>query len=82
MVFRFTKIREKIVYVADTSNSTIREIRGVGTSNVVTTIAGMAGVNGSADGMGTNVQFKRRFWSKCARLTRRGNIWWGRRADV
>jgi hypothetical protein len=42
------------VYVADTSNDTIREITSGG---VVTTLAGTAGVPGSVDGVGTAAQF-------------------------
>src|SRR5262249_31713019 len=42
------------VYVADTSNSTIRKISSAGE---VTTLAGSAGVFGSTDGMGTNARF-------------------------
>ena len=47
------------VYVADTLNYTIRQIRPApGTTNwVVSTIAGSAGVVGSADGVGTNAMF-------------------------
>ena len=38
------------VYVADTSNSTIRRLFPAGTNWVVSTLAGLAGANGSADG--------------------------------
>src|SRR5208283_4951170 len=42
------------VYVADTYNNTMRKVTPAG---VVTTIAGLAGVSGSADGIGANAQF-------------------------
>jgi sugar lactone lactonase YvrE len=42
------------VYVSDTGNDTIREITAAGT---VTTLAGTAGVVGSADGTGSSAQF-------------------------
>jgi sugar lactone lactonase YvrE len=44
------------VYVADTANNTIRKIASNG---VVSTLAGLAGTHGSADGNGSNA----RFWS-------------------
>ena len=42
------------IYVADTANDNIRKITSAG---VVSTIAGSAGISGSADGVGTNAQF-------------------------
>jgi hypothetical protein len=42
------------VYVADTSNSTIRKVTPAG---VVTTLAGLAGTSGSADGPGSAARF-------------------------
>jgi sugar lactone lactonase YvrE len=45
------------VYVADTYNYTIRKMTPVGTNWVVTTLAGLAGLAGSADGMGTAARF-------------------------
>jgi hypothetical protein len=42
------------VYVADTWNHTIRKISS---AKVVTTIAGLAGISGSADGTGTEARF-------------------------
>jgi streptogramin lyase len=42
------------VYVADTYNSTIRKISANG---VVTTLAGMAGIVGSTDGIGSDARF-------------------------
>lgn len=46
--------KEGNLYVADAGNSTIRKITPAG---VVNTLAGTAGVSGSADGMGTTASF-------------------------
>lgn len=47
-----------VIYVADTDNSTIRKIEAGG---VVTTVAGLAGVDGIAEGAGTSSRFNRPF---------------------
>lgn len=44
------------IYVADTNNNAIRKVTGTG---AVTTLAGKAGVTGSADGTGTAASFNR-----------------------
>src|SRR5205085_6019592 len=46
-----------ILYVADTWNYSIKKITSVGGDWVVSTLAGLAQVHGSADGTGTNAQF-------------------------
>jgi hypothetical protein len=45
------------VYVADTFNNTIRKLTPVGTNWVVTTLGGMSGIWGSADGRGSAARF-------------------------
>lgn len=45
------------LYVADTDDSTIRKIAPVGTNWVVSTLAGVPGNPGAADGTGTNALF-------------------------
>jgi hypothetical protein len=45
------------VYVAEFNSHTIRKVTPVGTNWVVTTVAGKAGANGSADGTGSAARF-------------------------
>lgn len=45
------------LYVADTLNNTIRKVSSVGTNWVVSTLAGLAGTNGSADGTNKAARF-------------------------
>ena len=45
------------IYVADSGNSTIRQVARVGTNWVVTTLAGQAGVTGSNDATGSAARF-------------------------
>jgi streptogramin lyase len=46
------------LYVADINNCTVREVTPVGTNWVVTTLAGLAGNPGSANGMGSGARFR------------------------
>jgi len=45
------------LYVADTSNDTIRKMTPLGTNWVTSTLAGLAGITGITDGTGTNALF-------------------------
>src|ERR1051326_313621 len=45
------------LYVADYGNNTIRKISQAGTNWVVSTLAGLPGVSGNADGVNTNTRF-------------------------
>ena len=45
------------IYVTDTRNFTIRKLTPMGTEWVVTTIAGQAGISGSADGTNNDARF-------------------------
>src|SRR5438093_566942 len=45
------------IYVTDTRNFTIRKLTPMGTDWVVTTVAGQAGVSGSADGTNNDARF-------------------------
>ncbi len=49
------------LYVSDRYYGTIRKITPVGTNWVVTTIAGSAGISGTADGTGSNARFNQPF---------------------
>jgi len=60
------------LYVMDTYNQTIRKMTLVGTSWVVTTVAGQVGVTGSADGLGTNALFN---YAQSAAFDSAGNIY-------
>src|SRR4029077_17535101 len=46
-----------IIYVSDLLNHTIRQVAPVGTNWVVTTLAGMPGVHGTADGTNSDARF-------------------------
>jgi len=46
------------VYVTDEGNTTIRKVTAAGTNWVVTTLAGLAGSSGSADGTGSAARFE------------------------
>ncbi|MGD0263000.1 MAG: immunoglobulin domain-containing protein, partial [Verrucomicrobiota bacterium] len=45
------------VYVVDSGNQTIRKLTPVGTNWVVSTVAGLADVSGSSDGVGSGAEF-------------------------
>jgi sugar lactone lactonase YvrE len=45
------------LYVADSGNQTLRKVVISGTNGTVSTVAGLGGVSGSADGTGTAAQF-------------------------
>ena len=45
------------IFIADSGNNTVRELSPSGTNWIVTTIAGLAGVSGSADGSLSNALF-------------------------
>jgi hypothetical protein len=57
------------VYVADTPNYTVRKVTPAG---VVTTLAGLAGAFGYADGTGTNALFER---PECVTVDTNGNLY-------
>ena len=60
------------VYLADSGNHTIREMRPVGTNWVVTTIAGLAGSSGSADGTGSAARF---YYPNGLTMDTKGNLY-------
>src|SRR5579864_6209521 len=57
------------LYVADTGNNTIRKVTPLG---VVTTLAGLAGVLGSADGTNSAASF---YWPNGVAVDSAGNIY-------
>ena len=62
------------LYVADYGNSTIRKVTPVGTNWVVTTLAGLAGSPGSADGTGSTARFN---WAQGLAVDSAGNLYVG-----
>jgi len=60
------------LYVADYSNDTIRKVTPVGTNWVVTTLAGVAGSDGNADGTNSEARF---FWPFTAAVDSAGNLY-------
>ena len=60
------------VYVADSGNNTIRKVTPVGTNWVVTTLAGLAGSAGSADGTNSAARFS---WPTCLAVDMAGNLY-------
>src|ERR1039457_6954657 len=62
------------LYVADLGNSTIRKVTPVGTNWVVTTLAGLAGSPGSANGTGSTARFN---WAQGLAVDSAGNLYVG-----
>ena len=60
------------VYVADSENNSIRLLTPVGTNWLVSTLAGVASIRGSADGTGTNAEF---FFPDDVALDATGNLY-------
>ena len=60
------------VYVADSANNTIRKVTPVGANWVVTTLAGVAGSPGSADGTNSAARFN---WPTCLAVDVAGNVY-------
>jgi hypothetical protein len=60
------------VYVADTDNLTIRKLKQVGTNWVSSTIAGLAGSQGSADGTNSDSRF---YSPRAVALDSSGNVY-------
>ncbi|MGA2248818.1 MAG: hypothetical protein ABSH48_28010, partial [Verrucomicrobiota bacterium] len=61
------------VYVADQINSSIRKLTPLGSNNwAVSTIAGMSGLNGSADGINGTARF---YWPSSLTVDASGNIY-------
>jgi hypothetical protein len=59
------------VYVADTENQVIRKLTLTGTNWLVSTIAGLGGISGSTDGVGTNALF---FFPEGVTVDNTGNL--------